>query len=170
MTMTDDEVAWMKAIAKRVKIARVQYDLSQADLAEQASLTRNKISSIERSAELLKLYELNRIGRAADIELADLVHGAPSVSQTNWRLPTSRLAAFGFTLLPIGACLESWPSSSNGSPHIGADSIDVREQFSTGSWATSTSCSPSRHMLPLGRIRRLQTHGTRSDPGLIESY
>ena len=77
MTMTDDEVAWMKAIAKRVKIARVQDDLSQADLAERASLTRNKISAIERSAELLKLYELNRIARAVDMEIADLVHGAP---------------------------------------------------------------------------------------------
>ena len=77
MTMTDDEIAWLKTIAKRVKIARVQYDLSQADLAERASLTRNKISAIERSAELLKLYEINRVARAVGVELADLVDGAP---------------------------------------------------------------------------------------------
>jgi transcriptional regulator with XRE-family HTH domain len=77
MTMTDDELAWMKAIAKRVKIARVQHDLSQADLAERASLTRNKISAIERSAELLKLYEINRVARAVGIDLATFVDGAP---------------------------------------------------------------------------------------------
>jgi transcriptional regulator with XRE-family HTH domain len=77
MTMTDDEIAWLKAIAKRVKVARVEHDLSQADLAGRASLTRNKISAIERSAEILKLYEINRIARAVGIELADLVDGAP---------------------------------------------------------------------------------------------
>ena len=77
MTMTDDETAWLKAIAKRVKIARVQHDLSQADLAERASLTRNKISAIERNAGLLKLYEINRIARAVGTELAALLEGAP---------------------------------------------------------------------------------------------
>ena len=77
MTMTDDEVAWLKAIAKRVKIARIQYDLTQAGLAERASLTRNKISAIERSAELLKLCEINRVARAVGVKLADLVDGAP---------------------------------------------------------------------------------------------
>lgn len=77
MTMTGDELAWLKAIAKRVKIARIQHDLTQAGLAERASLTRNKISAIERSAELLKLYELNRVARAVGMKLADLVDGAP---------------------------------------------------------------------------------------------
>ena len=77
MTMTDDETAWLKAIAKRVKIARIEHDLTQAGLAERASLTRNKISAIERSAELLKLYEINRVARAVDMQLADLVDGAP---------------------------------------------------------------------------------------------
>jgi transcriptional regulator with XRE-family HTH domain len=77
MTMTDEEIAWMKVIAKRVKIARIQDDLSQADLAERAALTRNKISAIERSAELLKLYELNRVARAFGRDLADFVGGAP---------------------------------------------------------------------------------------------
>jgi transcriptional regulator with XRE-family HTH domain len=77
MTMTEDEVAWLKAIAKRVRIARVQHDLTQADLAERASLTRNKISAIERSAELLKLFELNRVARAIGMELANLIDGAP---------------------------------------------------------------------------------------------
>jgi transcriptional regulator with XRE-family HTH domain len=77
MTMTDDEVASLRRVAKRVKIARVQHDLTQADLADRASLTRNKISAIERSAELLKLYELNRIARAVGIDLADLIDGAP---------------------------------------------------------------------------------------------
>ena len=38
MTMTGDEIAWLKVIAKRVKIARIQHDLTQADLAERASL------------------------------------------------------------------------------------------------------------------------------------
>lgn len=77
MTMTDDEVAWLKAIAKRVKIIRVERDWAQADLAERASLTRNKISAIERSADYLKVYEINRIARAAGIELTDLLDGAP---------------------------------------------------------------------------------------------
>lgn len=77
MTMTDDEVAWMKAVGKRVKIARIQHDLTQAGLAERASLTRNKISAIERSAGLLKLFELHRIARAVGLKLADLVDGAP---------------------------------------------------------------------------------------------
>jgi hypothetical protein len=30
-----------------------------------------------RSAELLRLHELNRVARAVDMELADLVAGAP---------------------------------------------------------------------------------------------
>ena len=77
MTMTADEVAWLKRIAKRVKIARIQHDLTQADLADLASLTRNKISAIERSAELLKVYELNRIARAVGMEVAELLDGAP---------------------------------------------------------------------------------------------
>jgi transcriptional regulator with XRE-family HTH domain len=75
--MTNDETAWLKTIAKRVKIARIQHDLSQADLATRASLTRNKISAIERNADLLKLYEINRIARAVGVDLADLVDGAP---------------------------------------------------------------------------------------------
>lgn len=77
MTMTDDEIAWLKAIATRVKIIRVERDWSQADLAERASLTRNKISAVERCADSLKVYEINRIARAAGIELGDLLNGAP---------------------------------------------------------------------------------------------
>jgi transcriptional regulator with XRE-family HTH domain len=77
MTMTGDEIAWLKVIAKRVKIARIQHDLTQAELAERASLTRNKISAIEWNAEVLKLYEINRIVRAVGVELADLLDGAP---------------------------------------------------------------------------------------------
>ena len=77
MTMTNDEIAWLRTVAKRVKIARVQHDLTQAQLAERASLTRNKISAIERSADLLKLYEINRIAGVVGVELADIVDGAP---------------------------------------------------------------------------------------------
>ena len=77
MTMTDEEVAWLKTVAKRVKIVRVEHDWAQADLAHRASLTRNKISAIERCADSLKVYEISRIARAAGIELADLLDGAP---------------------------------------------------------------------------------------------
>ena len=74
-TMTDDEIAWRRTIAKRVKIIRVERDWSQQDLADRASLTRNKISATERCADHLKVY--NRIARAAGTELTDLLDGAP---------------------------------------------------------------------------------------------
>lgn len=87
MTMIDDEVAWLKAVAKRVKIIRVEHDWAQVDLAQRASLTRNKISAIERCADSLKVYEINRIARAAGVELADLLDGAPYRTRQRARLP-----------------------------------------------------------------------------------
>lgn len=75
--MTEDEITWMKRIAKRVKIARIENDWSQFDLAARASVTRNKISAIERCAEYLKVYEINRVAQAIGLDLADLLDGAP---------------------------------------------------------------------------------------------
>jgi len=76
MAMTNEEIAWLKAIGKRIKIARVEHDLSQDDLARRASLTRNQVSAIERSAQQLKLYEINRIAGAFGADLADFIGGA----------------------------------------------------------------------------------------------
>ncbi len=52
-------------------------DAHQDRLAERASLTRNKISAIERNANLLKLYEISRIARSVGVDLLHFMNGAP---------------------------------------------------------------------------------------------
>lgn len=77
VTMTNDEVAWLKGVAKLLKLGRIRHDMTQAELATWKGLTRNKISAIERSAQLVKLYEINSVVAAVGVEWADIVDGAP---------------------------------------------------------------------------------------------
>ena len=62
-----------KAIGKRIKIARIQAELSQEALAEKADLSPTHMSNIENANTKLSLPMLISIANAADTLLCDSV-------------------------------------------------------------------------------------------------
>jgi DNA-binding XRE family transcriptional regulator len=70
--VTEDEAALRRVIGKRIRTERIWRDLSQQDLAEQAGVTRNFISAIERGAQGLDGYRLLRIADTLGLTMTDL--------------------------------------------------------------------------------------------------
>ena len=69
------DVAYRRAVGKRIRIWRVVHDRSQDDLAVAAGVTRNFVSAIERSAQGLDAWRLLLIADALDVTLDWLLTG-----------------------------------------------------------------------------------------------
>jgi transcriptional regulator with XRE-family HTH domain len=74
--MTED-VAYRRAVAKRVRVWRAMEDQTQDDLATAAGVTRNFVSAIERGAMGLDAARLRRLATAMRMPLADLLADPP---------------------------------------------------------------------------------------------
>jgi transcriptional regulator with XRE-family HTH domain len=64
---------FLRALGKRVRIARVTAEWSQAELAVRAGMSRNFISSIERGAHGVDVLRLLRLADALHVALTDLL-------------------------------------------------------------------------------------------------
>jgi transcriptional regulator with XRE-family HTH domain len=71
-----------KRVGRRCLMRRTWLELSQQDIAERASVTRNFVSAIERSAQGLDAYRLSLIADALKVSLAWLLCG-PDTELTN---------------------------------------------------------------------------------------
>lgn len=65
-----EEQALFRAIAQEVTKRRLEWDLSQRELADLCGTTQSAIARIERGARPPRIDTLLRIGRALDCELA----------------------------------------------------------------------------------------------------
>lgn len=56
-------------IAKKIKLARIEKDLTQAQLAQIAGLSTHTIGEIERGRQNLNIDTLNKVAAVLDLEL-----------------------------------------------------------------------------------------------------
>jgi transcriptional regulator with XRE-family HTH domain len=68
-----DPAAYLRALGKRVRILRLTRELSQAELAEAAGMSRNFVSLIENGAHGVDVVRLLRLAAALDIPLDELL-------------------------------------------------------------------------------------------------
>jgi len=60
-------------LGEKIRDERIKMGLSQEDLAEKSSLTRNYIGQIERAEKRIHLETLAKIAKALKVRLRDLV-------------------------------------------------------------------------------------------------
>ena len=70
--MTDTD-ALLRAIGKRVRLARLVREMTQAELADAADISRSFVSLIEHGAHGVDIVRLRRLAAALDMPLVDLV-------------------------------------------------------------------------------------------------
>jgi transcriptional regulator with XRE-family HTH domain len=68
-----DDRNFLRLLGKRVRLRRVDRELTQEELAGRAGMSRNFVSSIERGAHGVDIVRIRRIALALDISFADLV-------------------------------------------------------------------------------------------------
>ncbi len=72
--MIDDPAAvFLRALGKRIRLARLVRELTQAELADAAGLSRNFLSLIEQGAHGVDVVRLFRLAAALDMPLVDLL-------------------------------------------------------------------------------------------------
>jgi transcriptional regulator with XRE-family HTH domain len=71
---TDPEAAFMRALGKRIRIARLTHELTQAELADATGISRSFISLLEHGGHGVDVVRLLRIAAVLDLPLADLVN------------------------------------------------------------------------------------------------
>jgi len=71
------DLAYRRAVGKRIRVWRAEHDHRQDQLAAAAGVTRNFVSAIERSAVGLDAVRLHRIAAAMNVPLADLLADPP---------------------------------------------------------------------------------------------
>jgi transcriptional regulator with XRE-family HTH domain len=77
--------AFLRAMGKRIRLARVERELSQGQLAERAGMSRNFVSSIERGAHGVDVLRLRWLAQALHTHLDQLVprEDDPSLTGTD---------------------------------------------------------------------------------------
>lgn len=73
---TDQEHAYLRALGLRLRLLRIASQLSQAQLAETANVTRNQVSAIERADHAANLVIYARLATALGLRLPDLIDPA----------------------------------------------------------------------------------------------
>jgi transcriptional regulator with XRE-family HTH domain len=77
--MTAEERAaerqYLRGLGKRIRLLRVDRELSQEQLAKAAGMSRNFVSSVERGAHGVDVVRLVRLAAALDVDVAVLVSG-----------------------------------------------------------------------------------------------
>jgi transcriptional regulator with XRE-family HTH domain len=68
-----NDVAYRRAVGKRIRVWRVVNERSQDQLAAEAGVTRNFVSAIERGAQGLDAIRLRRLAAAMNMSLAELL-------------------------------------------------------------------------------------------------
>lgn len=73
-----EAAAFRRALGKRLRLLRVVRELTQAELAQAAGVTRNQVSAFERAAQGLDVVALLGLSAALRVPVADLLDmGAP---------------------------------------------------------------------------------------------
>lgn len=68
-----DQRPFLRAMGKKIRLARVERDWSQEQLAHSAGMSRNFVSSVERGAHGVDVVRLAMLARALKLEIADLL-------------------------------------------------------------------------------------------------
>jgi DNA-binding XRE family transcriptional regulator len=68
-----DERDFLRSLGKRVRLLRIDHELTQEQLAHGAGMSRNFVSSIERGAHGVDLVRVRRLALALDVEIDALV-------------------------------------------------------------------------------------------------
>jgi len=71
---TDPEAVFLRALGKRIRLARLTRELTQAELADAACISRSFISLIEHGGHGVDVLRLLRIAAALDMPLSELVN------------------------------------------------------------------------------------------------
>jgi transcriptional regulator with XRE-family HTH domain len=85
-----DERAFLRSLGKRIRLLRVEHELSQEQLAHAAGMSRNFVSSIERGIHGIDIVRLLRLAAAFGISLDALLSNlppAPSIGPQPIQLP-----------------------------------------------------------------------------------
>jgi transcriptional regulator with XRE-family HTH domain len=69
----EDEVAFLRALGKRIRLLRLLRELTQGELAEQTGMSRSFVSIIEHGTHGVDVVRLVRIATALGIPLPELV-------------------------------------------------------------------------------------------------
>lgn len=77
MTHTHDPRPTRDILARNLRRIRAERHLSQEVLADLAGLHRTYVSSIERSERNVSLDNIEKLARALDIDVADLMREGP---------------------------------------------------------------------------------------------
>ncbi len=67
------DVAYRRAVGKRIRVWRVVNERSQDELAAEAGVTRNFVSAIERGAQGLDAVRLRRLAAVMGMTLGELL-------------------------------------------------------------------------------------------------
>jgi transcriptional regulator with XRE-family HTH domain len=67
------ERLYLRGLGKRIRLLRVDRELSQEQLARASGMSRNFVSSIERGAHGVDVVRLLRLASALDVDIAALV-------------------------------------------------------------------------------------------------
>jgi transcriptional regulator with XRE-family HTH domain len=70
-----EERQYLRGLGKRIRLIRVDRELSQEQLARAAGMSRNFVSSVERGAHGVDVVRLVRLAAALDVDVAVLVSG-----------------------------------------------------------------------------------------------
>lgn len=76
--MTED-IAFRKAVGKRIRVWRVVEEQTQDELATSAGVTRNFVSAIERGAMGLDAVRLRRLAVVMNMPLVELLADPPTL-------------------------------------------------------------------------------------------
>lgn len=92
------DVAYRRAVGKRIRVWRVVNERSQDELAAEAGVTRNFVSAIERGAQGLDAVRLRRLAAVMGMTLGELL-ADPEPAQTREavaaRSSSSAASAYG---------------------------------------------------------------------------
>jgi transcriptional regulator with XRE-family HTH domain len=67
------ERTFLRALGKRIRLRRVDCELSQEELARRARMSRNFVSSVERGAHGIDIVRVLRLAAALGVGLQELV-------------------------------------------------------------------------------------------------
>jgi transcriptional regulator with XRE-family HTH domain len=71
--LTDDARALLRMIGRRVRLARLTRELTQAELAAAAGMSRSFLSLIEHGSHGVDIVRLQRLAIALELPLVDLI-------------------------------------------------------------------------------------------------
>jgi len=63
----------LRAIGKKIKDLRIEYELSQEELAEKVNMSREHISCIERGKHPINIANLYKIADAFEVDIKELL-------------------------------------------------------------------------------------------------